>query len=290
MEHAYLSARTTGDLNTLEWIQSPLTYYQTKHSDRFCSVYYASLNFRDIMLAIGKEPTNALSSFELSTEDSALELEFSRRDANGCKVMDIAKSRGLVTTVLPDSGFLRKVPDRWTLEQAATIPVAYVISYYALFVRGQLKDGKSVLIHSCAGDIGQAVIIIALHAGCKVFTTVGTPEKRQFLKNTFPQLSEKHIGNSRNTSFEYLISDQTRGRGVDVLLNSLAEEKLHASMRCLAKNGRFLEIGKYGMLNGNLVDMSMFLSNTSFHSILLEALFEESEDKRKTITLMLEGI
>ncbi|KMQ91967.1 fatty acid synthase [Lasius niger] len=289
VEHAYVNARTTGDLSSLEWIQSPLTYCQTE-LNRLCSVYYASLNFRDIMLAIGRLSTSALSSLWLTTEDYGLGLDFSGRDANGCRVMGISKSRGLVTTVLPDSGFLWKVPDKWTLEQAATIPVAYVISYYALFVRGRVKAGESVLIHSGAGGIGQAAIAVALRAGCTVFTTVGTPEKQLFLKNTFPQLTDKHIGNSRDTSFERLIFDETQGRGVDVILNSLAEEKLHASVRCLAKNGRFLEIGKYDMLNGSRVDMSMFLKNTSFHGILLETLLEEGEDKRETIKLVSEGI
>lgn len=44
---------------------------------------------------------------------------------------------------------------------------------------------------------------------------------------------------------------ETDGRGVDLVLNSLAEEKLLASVRCLAKSGRFLEIGKFDLANNN---------------------------------------
>ncbi|KMQ87022.1 fatty acid synthase [Lasius niger] len=290
VEHAYVNTLTKGDLSSLEWIQSPLTYYQTKYPNTLCSVYYASLNFRDIMLASGKLSTKVLSSLGIVTEDCALGLEFSGKDASGCRVMGMVKGRGLATTVLPDSDFLWKVPDKWTLEQAATIPVAYVTSYYALFVRGRLKAGEAVLIQAGAGAVGQAAITIALHAGCTVFVTVGTLEKRLYLKRTFPQLTDKHIGNSRDTSFEQLILDETRGRGVDVVLNSLAEEKLHASVRCLAMNGRFLELGKYDMLNDNRVNMSMFLKNTAFHGILIERLFEDHADKRETIRLVSEGI
>ncbi|EFN60216.1 Fatty acid synthase [Camponotus floridanus] len=269
LEHAYVDTLTTGNLNSLEWIQSPLT---------------------DILLATGKLSADALSSLGLTTEDYVLGLEFSGRDANGCRVMGLTKSRGLATTVLPDSDFLWKVPEEWTLEQAATIPFAYVISYYALFVRGRLKAGKNVLIHSGAGAVGLAAINIALHAGCTVFATVGTEEKRLYLKKTFSQLTDKHIGNSRDTSFEQLILDETQGCGVDVVLNSLSEKKLHASVRCLAKNGRFLDIGKYDMLNGNRIDMSIFLKNISYHGILLEMLFEDSEDKLETVRLISEGI
>lgn len=60
-----------------------------------------------------------------------------------------------------------------TLEQAASVPVVYATAYYALVVRGRLKVGESVLIHSGSGGVGQAAITIALSMNCQVFTTVG---------------------------------------------------------------------------------------------------------------------
>lgn len=66
------------------------------------------------------------------------------------------------------------------------------------------------------------------------------------------QIDDNHIGNSRDAvSFEQLVMTQTNGRGVDLVLNSLAEDKLLASVRCLAKGGRFLEIGKLDLLKDN---------------------------------------
>lgn len=108
-----------------------------------------------------------------------------------------------------------------------------------------------MLIHAGTGGVGQASIAIALHMGCTVFTTVGSKEKREFLKKRFPQLTDRHICNSRDTTFEQQVLVETDGRGVDLVLNSLAEEKLQASVRCLAKDGRFLEIGKYDLSNNN---------------------------------------
>jgi NADPH:quinone reductase-like Zn-dependent oxidoreductase len=64
-------------------------------------------------------------------------------------------------------------------------------------------------------------------------------------------LTDHNIGNSRDTSFEQLIMLETDGRGVDLILNSLSEEKLQASLRCLATGGRFLEIGKFDLANNN---------------------------------------
>lgn len=60
-----------------------------------------------------------------------------------------------------------------TLEQAASVPVVYATAYYSLVVRGRLRPGESVLIHSGSGGVGQAAIAIALSMNCRVFTTVG---------------------------------------------------------------------------------------------------------------------
>jgi fatty acid synthase len=57
---------------------------------------------------------------------------------------------------------------------------------------GDLSKDKSVLIHSGSGGVGQAAINICLHTGCTVYTTVGTQEKRAFIKKRFPQVFKQH--------------------------------------------------------------------------------------------------
>lgn len=75
------------------------------------------------------------------------------------------------------------------------------------------------------------------------------------------------------------------------MLNSLAEEKLQASVRCLAIGGRFLEIGKFDLSNDSPLGMSVFLKNASFHGILLDAILEgDSPERRETARLINEGI
>ena len=99
-----------------------------------------------------------------------------------------------------------QVPKDWTLLQAASVPVVYSTAYYALNVRANLRPGESVLIHSGSGGVGQAAISICLKMGCEVFTTVGTKEKREYLMATFPELKPENIGNSRDLSFEQMVS------------------------------------------------------------------------------------
>jgi len=72
------------------------------------------------------------------------------------------------------------------------------------------------------------------------------------------QLTDRNIGNSRGTNFEQLIMSETNGRGVDLVLNSLSEQKLQASVRCLALGGRFLEIGKFDLNNTRLGRLFFF--------------------------------
>lgn len=85
----------------------------------------------------------------------------------------------------------------------------------------------------------------------QVITTVGTDEKKSFLLARFSELLPDNILSSRSTLFEFNILNITKGRGVDVILNSLAEENLQASVRVLAQHGRFLEIGKFDLANNS---------------------------------------
>uniref|UniRef100_A0A4W6CE03 Coiled-coil domain containing 57 n=1 Tax=Lates calcarifer TaxID=8187 RepID=A0A4W6CE03_LATCA len=277
-EQAYVNVLTRGDLSSLRWIASPPHHPVANPNEQQCLVYYSSLNFRDVMLATGKLPPDAIPG-DLALQQCMLGMEFSGRDPNGQHVMGLLPAKGLATSVYADKRFLWDVPSSWTLEQAASVPVVYATAYYSLVVRGRLRHGESVLIHSAPQQEMQS-----LH-------TVGSTEKRTYLQERFPQLSAQSFANSRDTSFEQHILLHTQGKGVDVVLNSLAEEKLQASIRCLARHGRFLEIGKYDLSNNSPLGMALFLKNVAFHGILLDALFEEGNQEWEEVSQLLkEGI
>ncbi|XP_063374586.1 fatty acid synthase-like [Cydia amplana] len=295
VEHAYVDAITRGDLSSLRWIESDLRHAaftpRRPHTD-LCTVYYASLNFKDVMNATGKLSATATIGTVAKMENSVLGLEFSGLSSAGKRVMGIV-TRGLATSVMADTSFMWEVPKHWSLEEAATVPIAYATAYYALVVRGYMRRGEAVLIHAGAGGVGQAAITIALNAGCTVFTTVGAPAKRAFLRERFPQLLNANIGNSRDCSFEQLVMRQTHGRGVDLVLNSLAGDQLQASLRCLGERGRFLEIGKVDLIANSPLGLSLLLKNTSVQGILLDALFTLPADdieKVEVVRCVAEGI
>ncbi|XP_046415450.1 fatty acid synthase-like isoform X1 [Neodiprion fabricii] len=286
--HAEVSQHTHGNLSTIKWIEGRIQP-NAQHRD-IVKIHYSSINFRDLMLVTGKLAVEVAEKTRQSQE-SAIGFEFSGRDLNGRAVMGMIETGAMSNLCVCDRDLLWSVPDSWTLEDAATVPVVYGTAYYALMLSGKMKKGDKVLIHAGTGGVGQAAITLALHEGCEVFTTVGTPEKRVFIRKQFPQIDDDHVGNSRDTSFEQLILRKTRGRGVDIVLNSLAEEKLQASVRCLAPGGRFLEIGKFDLAANNPLGMEAFLKGISFHGILLDKIFTaSSETKKKLVAMVDDGI
>ncbi|XP_065209088.1 fatty acid synthase-like [Planococcus citri] len=268
--HAFCTVEERGNFSSIKWVEGPLNPQTHLNSNaNVAYVYYSSLNFRDIMLASGKMSPSDSPIYDRLSE-CHIGTEFSGRNETGTRIMGLLPKEAIATMVETTLNMTWKVPDHITLEEAATIPEVYLTVVYALFFKMNLKPGSSVLIHAGSGGIGQAAINICLHYNCTIFTTVGTSEKVEFIRKTFPQIPESHIGNSRNTTFLKLIMEQTNSRGVDVILNSLSEEKLQASIKCLAECGNFLEIGKFDMIKNNSLELRHFLKNITFHSIQLD--------------------
>ncbi|XP_045453923.1 fatty acid synthase-like [Melitaea cinxia] len=289
--HAFVKTAHIGDLSSQQWLEGPIkeNKFLTKSNLIHINVYCAALNFRDVMIASGRIAVDAVANDRLAQE-CVLGLEVVGRTRNGTRVMAMVANKGLSNIVEADRRVVLFIPDEWTFEEAATVPTAYGTAYYALVMVGKIQKGESILIHAGSGGVGQAAINIALHYGAEVFTTVGTQEKRDFIKRLFPQLKDSHIGNSRDTSFEAMIKEQTNGKGVDLILNSLSDEKLQASIRCLGYGGRFLEIGKFDVNNNTLIDMNSFRNEISFHGIMFDLNMHDTEFAKTLRDLLFSGI
>ncbi|KMQ97230.1 fatty acid synthase [Lasius niger] len=285
--HALVNQTIRGDLSSLHWIEGPVRP-DTNQKD-LVHIVYSPINFKDVMFATGKLGLNT-TSISTRFNECSIGSEYVGIDTAGRRVMGICENRGMSNIIVPDRNLCWYVPDNWSLEDAATVPHVYAICYYALYINGGMKKGDKVLIHSGAGGVGQAAIHLALHEDCEVFTTVGTPEKRKFIREMFPSIPDDHIGCSRDIAFEQMVLTRTRGAGVDIVLNSLAEEKLQASVRCLAQGGRFLEISKSDLVS-NHIGMMIFLKEVSFHGVMLENLFNTNvQEKVNLKNYLTEGL
>jgi fatty acid synthase len=127
---------------------------------------------------------------------------------------------------------------------------------------------ESILIHSGTGGVGQAAIAVCQYYNCDIYTTVGNEEKRQYLMSKY-NIPKDHIFSSRDTQFEYELMTSTKGKGVDIVINSLIGDKLQASFRCVADDGRFVEIGKYDLQMNKQLGLFSFLRNIMFIGVAI---------------------
>ncbi|KAF2498730.1 putative polyketide synthase [Lophium mytilinum] len=169
------------------------------------------------------------------------------------------------------------IPENLSFAEAASIPTNFITAYRALFDTARLQPGETVLIHAGAGGTGQAAVQVAQYFGAIVYTTVSSESKKQLLMQLY-QVPEESILYSRDLSFAKAIQRLTKGKGVDVVLNSLSGASLLASWECVAPYGRFIEIGKRDILDRRNLPLAQFERNVTFSAIDIAAMATERPD------------
>jgi len=208
----------------------------------------AGLNFIDVLDALGLLP------FERSGGlggECAGEVVATGEGVQGIAVGDAVVAiapGGFSQYVTANAEFVIAKPDRLGFEEAATIPIAFLTAFLALHDVAKIRPGDRVLVHAAAGGTGMAAVQLAQAAGAEVFATA-SPTKWDVVKS----LGVQHVMNSRTTDFAAQVGELTHGRGVDIVLNSLAGEFIPKSLSTLAADGRFLEIGKTGVWSAEQV-------------------------------------
>lgn len=261
-----------GDFSSIRWSEGPLKY---DSEDDLITVHYSALNFKDIMLASGRIPILMLGESRLDHQH-ILGSEFAGITSSGKKVIGLILSGGLASHVKKSDVLILNLPKKWTLEEGATILCTYGTVFLGLFIKSEIKKGNSILIHAGSGGVGISAIHVAMSMELEVFTTVSTDEKKNYLLELFPKLKPENIGNSRDISFEDMIKINTKGKGVDFVLNSLADDKLLASLRCLGQGGTFVEIGKSDIFRDNKINLGHFSRDITFLSVNADYLIHQA--------------
>ncbi|WP_460073175.1 type I polyketide synthase [Streptomyces sp. YKOK-I1] len=204
------------------------------------AVRAAGVNFRDVLNALGMYPGDAK---DFGLEGAGLVTETGPGVtglAVGDRVMGLF-SGSFGPVAVADARTVARIPAGWTFAQAASVPLVFLTAHYALHDLADLRAGESVLVHAATGGVGMAALQLARHRGAEVFGTASAA-KRDTLRGL--GLDDAHIASSRETDFESAFRTATGGRGMDVVLDSLAGEFVDASLRLLPRGGRFLEMGK----------------------------------------------
>ncbi|KAJ5902202.1 hypothetical protein N7495_002730 [Penicillium taxi] len=234
-------------------------------------VQCCGLNFKDVLIAMGQ-----LHGAGLGQECSGIVTQVGA-EVNDFNVGDrvCAMSPGSLSTFTRcQSSLAWKIPDAMSWDIAASLPAVWCTAYYSLVDLGRLVKGENILIHAAAGGVGQASILLAKALGAKIFATVGSVEKKNYLMETY-QLEEDQIFFSRDTSFVKGIQQATGGEGVDVALNSLGGDALQATFECVAPFGRFIELGKRDITQNARLEMAPFNKNISFASVDLGLVLDQ---------------
>lgn len=181
--HIYGNVHRIGDLSSFRWYNGKFNVSPPKNP---VNIHYSSINFRDVMLATGRLPQDAVTDTRL--QECVLGFEYSGVNKNGERVMGWAENGGLATQVELVEDLTWTIPPDMSMKDAATIPVVYITVYYAFFLHNRISRGKSILIHAGSGGVGLAAIRVALAYGLEVFTTVSNEEKKAFILGLFPEL------------------------------------------------------------------------------------------------------
>ena len=249
----------------------------------------AALNFRDVLIALGMLKDYYASALKIERpEDIRLGFDCAGVIAAvgedvtdfkvGDEVMSSAVGGSASYLTLPRTDVVRK-PAALSFEAAAALPTVFFTAHYGLLRRAGLKAGERILIHAASGGVGQAAVQLAQAVGAEIYATA-SPAKWAFLKSQ----GIEHVMNSRTLDFADDIMRLTGGEGVDVVLNSLTGEALQKSFDVLKPGGRFVEIGKLGILTAEQaaarrpdvtyfsfdVDEEITKDDTLVHSVLGE--------------------
>ncbi len=150
-------------------------------------------------------------------------------------------------------GQAHPLPERVSFAQGAGVYVPYATAYRALFQLAQVKAGETVLVHGASGGVGIAVLQLGAAAGLQLIGTAGSEEGLALVRRE----GAHHAIDHRAADYRERIADVTGGRGVDVILEMLANVNLGHDLGMLAQRGRVVVIGSRGTVEVNPRDLML---------------------------------
>jgi NADPH2:quinone reductase len=141
-------------------------------------------------------------------------------------------------------------PDGMDAAGAAALPETFFTVWTNVFDRGGLESGERFLVHGGSSGIGTTAIQLAKAFGATVYTTAGTAEKCE----ACVKLGADAAINYRQENFVERIEALTEGKGVDLILDMVAGDYLPRNLKCLAVEGRLVQIA---LQNGPKVEMNL---------------------------------
>jgi NADPH:quinone reductase len=142
---------------------------------------------------------------------------------------------------------VQPLPEPISFAQGAGVWVPYGTAYHALFHSAQARAGESVLIHGASGGVGTAALQMARAMGLKIYGTAGSDAGLELIKREGAQ----HVFNHTRPGYEDEILKATGGKGLDIILEMLANVNLPKDLKLLTTSGRVIVVGNRGEVTIN---------------------------------------
>ena len=251
-----------GVLKSLQW--QPVNRPIPDADEVVIEVEAAALNFRDVLFVLDRlEGALGYDCSGIVVECGPNVTHFKPGDA----VLTLGDGTFASHVAVP-AGQIAHRPTGMTAETAASLPIVFLTARHALENLAELKSGEWLLLHSAAGGVGLAAIQFAKQVGARVIATAH-PSKWGLLR----ALGVEHIANSRTLDFPKLVMAVTGGSGVDVVLNTLANEFVPKSLEVLRHGGRFVELGRLNVWTEE--EVAQTRPDVSFHHFLMGTVAKE---------------
>jgi NADPH:quinone reductase len=141
-----------------------------------------------------------------------------------------------------DSSMVHPLPESLSFSQGAAIGVPAATAYRALVIRANARAGETVLVHGASGGVGIAAVQFARGYGLRVIGTAGSAEGLDAARRA----GAGQVLNHREEGYLSKIPELTGGKGVDIILEMLANMNLDRDLGVLAPKGRVIVIGNRG--------------------------------------------
>ena len=145
---------------------------------------------------------------------------------------------------ISDRRQVHRLSERVSFEQGAAVNIPYATAYRALVHKAHAQPGEAVLIHGASGGVGIAAVQLAMALGLRVIATAGSETGLQIVREQGVPVVLDH----RQANYLDPVADVTGGRGVEIILEMLANVNLARDLTLLAKNGRVIVIGNRGTI------------------------------------------
>ncbi len=230
-----------GDVSVLEMVEredpSP------RAGEILVAVKAAGVNFADVLARLGIYKAAPRPPFVPGIEVAGVVEVVGEGVAGlaaGDRVMAFCTFGGYAERVAVPAAYAFKMPDTMTFAEAAAFPVQYLTAYHGLFQLAHVRRDDVVLVHAAAGGVGIACLQLLKNLGAGVYATVGSAAKAAVVREEYPEARPILY---REKDFARVIREETGGRGVDVVMDSVGGTVFRKSWRLLAPYGRHVLFG-----------------------------------------------